>query len=93
MAADSTEALEAQAQSDTATSASKPPAAQQQADPGSPTHSRQDLSTGSFMLEDLALPFCSLPEAFDAGRHQSFLHPLSLAVQIAKGVNLCSSHM
>lgn len=88
MAADSTEALEAQAQSDTATSASKPPAAQQQADPGSPTHSRQDLSTGSFMLEDLALPFCSLPEAFDAGRHS-----LSLAVQVPKGVNLCSSHM
>lgn len=68
MALDSQEARAASV--DTATS--KPNGVVQQVESGSPTHSRQqDLSTGSFMLDELALPFCSLPEAFDAAYGQN----------------------
>ena len=69
MALDSIGALEARTTVSVDTASSKPQQGVQHADASSPTHSRQnDLSTGSFMLDELALPFCSLPEAFDAGK-------------------------
>ena len=88
MALDSVGALEARTAASVDTASSKPQQGVQHPDASSPTHSRQqDLSTGSFMLDELALPFCSLPEAFDAGECLCFVASHVCGATLSDGVS------